>query len=246
MMHPDDPAAPEAPATAEERDRRPDPPLIDEESGIEERPQNRREWAGPVRSLVLPLLIVATLVGGLWYWQQRDTGGATGGADGLGIVELPADRNPTGRLPSTDIGRAAPDFVLETPDGARLRLSDLRGKPVLVNFWASWCAPCRQEMPEIVRAYNAQQPPGARWQVVAVDLQENAGAVRAFADEFGMRFPVVIDRTGGVADAWRIGGPVEGIPSSYFLDAEGVVRARAFGPMTADTLTEHLQAVGVQ
>jgi peroxiredoxin len=246
MTRPDDHTADERAVTAEEPGLRPDPPLIDEESGIEERPQNRREWAGPLRSLVLPLLIVATLVGGLWYWQQRDTGGASNTADGLGIVDLPEAKNATGRSPSTDVGRAAPDFILETPDGTRLRLSDLQGKPVLVNFWASWCAPCRQEMPEIVRAYNAQQPPGARWQVVAVDLQENAGAVRAFADEFGMRFPVVIDRTGGVADAWRIGGPVEGIPSSYFLDAQGIVRARAFGPMSSDTLAANLRTVGAE
>ena len=212
---------------------------IDDISGVEERPQNRREWAGPLRSLLLPVLIVATIVGVLVYIERRDGGG--GQADGLGTVELPAERNATGEPPAPEVGRAAPDFVLRTPDGGELRFSDLRGRPVLVNFWASWCTPCRQEMPEIVRAYNARKDDGLV--VVAVDLQENAGQVLDFAGDFGMTFPIVIDRTGEVGETWRIGGPVEGIPSSYFVDARGVVQARVFGPLRPDTLQENLAKI---
>jgi thiol-disulfide isomerase/thioredoxin len=215
---------------------------IDDVSGVEERPQNRREWRGALRSLVLPVVIVATIVGGLYY-VERGRGGGERAADGLGVVELPAGSNSTGRSPSTDVGRAAPDFVLETPDGGRLRLSDLRGRPLLVNFWASWCTPCRKEMPEIVSAYGAWHAGGL--EVVAVDLQENEGEVRRFADDFGMTFPIVIDRTGGVGDAWRIGGPTQGIPSSYFVDADGIVRARVFGPLTQQTLAADLRTIGV-
>ncbi len=209
---------------------------IDDVSGVEERPQNRREWAGTLRSLVLPLLIVATIVGSLYYVERR--GGGASVVAGQGVVALPATLNSTGRAPSSDVGRAAPDFVLPTPAGGTLRLSDLRGRPVIVNFWASWCAPCRQEMPEIVRAYDAHTAQGL--QVVAVDLQENAGAITSFAGEFGMKFPIVIDRTGAVSADWRIGGPVQGIPSSYFIDSNGIVRARAFGPMTAQTISDNL------
>ncbi len=217
---------------------------IDDVSGVEERPQNRREWRGVLRSFVLPLLIVATVVGVLFYVEQRRGGGSKAGDGTFGVVELPAEKNTTGRSPSTEIGRAAPDFLLETPDGGQLRFSDLRGKPVLVNFWASWCTPCRKEMPEIVRAYGEHQ--GSGLQIVAVDLQENAEQVRSFAGEFGMTFPIVIDRTGSVGDAWRIGGPVQGIPSSYFIDADGVVQARVFGPMTQQTIAENLAKVGVR
>ncbi len=216
---------------------------IDDISGVEERPQNRREWSGALRSLALPLLLVATIVGGLYYLEQR-RGGSSLTADGTGIVALPAGKNATGQPPSTEIGRAAPDFVLATPDGGTLRLSDLQGKPLLVNFWASWCTPCRQEMPEIVKSYNAHRAAGLV--VVAVNLQENAAQVRAFAQEFGMSFPIVIDRDGGVGDAWHIGGPVQGIPSSYFLDAAGVVQARVYGPLTAETLAADLAKIDIQ
>ena len=210
---------------------------IDEQSGVEERPQNRREWSGPLRSLVLPLLIVATIVGLLFYLDRRDTGGAAGSGD-FGTVALPTGANTTGQAPASDVGRAAPDFVLEKPDGTTLRLSDLRGKPVLVNFWASWCTECRQEMPDIVRAYDANAAKGLV--VVGIDLQENPGVIQTFAQEFGMKFPLVIDRSGGVADTWRIGGPVQGIPSSYFIDAQGVVQARSYGPMTSQTIEDNL------
>jgi peroxiredoxin len=213
---------------------------IDEVSGVEERPQNRRQWSGVAGSLILPLLIVATIVGGL-VWFERGRGGDATDDGRYGIVELPEGANVTGRGPSTDVGRAAPDFLLRTPDGGELRFSDLRGKPVLVNFWASWCTPCRQEMPEIVRAYDARSDDGLV--VVAIDLQENAQQVREFADEFGMDFTLVIDRTGQVAEAWRIGGPVEGIPSSYFIDADGVVQARVFGPMDAETIERELAKI---
>jgi peroxiredoxin len=213
---------------------------LDDVSGVEERPQNRREWSGALRSLLLPALIVATIVGAIYY-LQREGGGASVDSRGFGVVALPDALNTTGRSPSTDIGRAAPDFLLETPDGGQLRFSDLRGKPVLVNFWASWCAPCRQEIPEIVRAYAAHKADGLV--VVVVDLQEPDAAVREFASEFGMTFPIAIDRTGSVGQSWRIGGPVKGIPSSYFVDADGIVQARAFGPMTADTINENLAKV---
>ncbi|HYM16287.1 MAG TPA: TlpA disulfide reductase family protein [Dehalococcoidia bacterium] len=213
---------------------------IDDVSGVEERPQNRREWSGVARSLVLPLLIVATIVGVLYY-VERSRGGGSVDTGGFGVVALPAQLNPSGRAPSTEIGRAAPDFLLQAPDGGQLRFSDLRGKPVLVNFWASWCAPCRQEMPEIVKAYDAHRAQG--FVVVAVDLQENDAAVLDFARSFGMTFPIVIDRSGAVGSSWRIGGPIQGIPSSYFIDPAGIVRARSFGPMTAATINENLAKI---
>ena len=213
---------------------------LDPDSGVEERPQNRREWSGALRSIVLPLLLVATIVGVLLY-VERTRGSGSQDSGGYGTVALPTALNPDGDNVSTEVGDLAPDFLLQTPDGGELRLSDLRGTAVLVNFWASWCTPCREEMPRIVRAHDANADYG--FTVVAVDLQENDAIVQDFADDFGMDFPIVIDRTGEVGETWRIGGPVEGIPSSYFIDADGIVQARVFGPMSEETLAQNIDLI---
>ena len=197
-----------------------------------------RAWSGALRSLVLPVALLAVILGGLWYWDSR---GGSGISDAYGAVELPAHKNPTGRSPAPEVGRAGPDFELERPGGGTLRLSDLQGKPVLINFWATWCPPCRAEIPELVTAYERYRDQGLV--IVAVNLQEANNQVLAFAEEFGMTFPIVIDRDGDVANVWRLGGPIEGIPSSYFLDETGVVRSFFYGPMTEDSLEERLAEV---
>jgi cytochrome c biogenesis protein CcmG/thiol:disulfide interchange protein DsbE len=212
---------------------------------VDERPQRRREWSGWLRSIVLPLLIVAAIVGGLWYFQGWGGSSSVVGSDGFGTVELPAARNATGESPSGQKGRAAPDFLLERIDaegaGDTLRLSDLQGQPVLVNFFATWCPPCRDEVPEIVRAYEAHRDQGLV--VVAVDLQEADEGVRAFAEEFGMAFPIVVDRTGEVAQSWHIGGPIRGIPSSYFVGENGVIEELFYGPMMDDIIEKNLTSI---
>ncbi len=196
-------------------------------------------WAGALRSLVLPLGLLAVILGGLWYWDSRGDGGGTN--DDYGVVELPGAKNPTGRSAAPEVGRAGPDFLLEQPGGGTLRLSDLQGQPVLINFWATWCPPCRAEIPELVAAYERYRDEGLV--IVAVNLQESNGQVLEFAEEFGMTFPIVIDRDGDVANVWRLGGPIEGIPTSYFLDETGVIRSFFYGPMTKDSLEERLADV---
>ena len=207
----------------------------DDVTAVDERPHRRREWAGGLRSVVLPLLAVVAIVGAIWYVERARDGGGTREA-GVGIVPLPESKNPTGQPPAAREGRAAPDFVLRTLDGGTVRLSDLRGSVVLINFWASWCGPCRAEMPEIVRAHEAEQGRGLR--VIAVDLQEAEGPVRDFAEEFGMRFPVAFDRTGEVARAYTVNGT--GLPTTVFVDREGVIRTIKLGQMSGAFLREQL------
>ena len=208
---------------------------------LEERPQRQRGWSGGLRSLVLSLATLAVILGGLWYWENRGEEGASPDGARFGVVELPAGKNPTGRKPAAEVGRAGPDFSLETAQGGVLRLSDLQGQPVLLNFWASWCPPCRIEMPELVAAYERYQSQGLV--IVGVNLQEADGKVLEFARDFGMTFPIVIDRDSEVADVWRLGGPVKGIPTSYFIDEAGVIRAFYYGPMTEEALEERLAQI---
>jgi cytochrome c biogenesis protein CcmG/thiol:disulfide interchange protein DsbE len=208
----------------------------DAPEAIDERPHRRREWSGAGRSVALPLLIVAAIVGAVWY-LEGGRGSETAKVDGYGIVALDADRNPTGRPAVAEIGRAAPDFLLRTLDGRELRLSDLRGRVVLLNFWASWCQPCRSEMPEFVRLYSTQRDRGL--EVVAVDLQEAPAPVQGFVDEFGMTFPVVFDRTGEVARTYR----VTQLPVTLIIDRDGVIRAAKYGPITPDYIEQELAKV---
>jgi peroxiredoxin len=205
---------------------------------LEERPQSQREWAGWLRSVVLPLGLIVAIVGGLLWYQSRD--GARGGETVYGTVDLPAGLQASGPV-GTEKGKTAPDFYLETLDGGELRLSELRGKPVLVNFWASWCTTCRQETPDIIKAY--EQHRGAGFVVVGVNLQEGDALARGFVEEFGVEFPVVMDRRGEVARSWRIGGPSQGLPASYFIDGSGTVRKVVWGALRARELEEGLAAI---
>jgi peroxiredoxin len=201
-------------------------------------PQRRLNWVGIIGSLVIPAAVLALIVGGLWYWQGRGSGSSN---SPYGTVALPTGKNPTGQGPSPRTGRAGPDFLLEKSGGGTLRLSDLQGHPVLLNFWASWCAPCRSEVPELVAAYAKYQAQGLI--IVGVDLQEADSNVQSFAQEFGITYPLVIDRDGEVGNVWRIGGPFSGLPSSYFIDSSGVVQDSYPGQLTQDLLNKKLAKI---
>lgn len=200
---------------------------------IDERPQRRREWSGAGRSIVLPLLIVAAIVAAVWYLERSGGSGAITG-DGYGIMALDVARNSTGRPVAVEIGRAAPDFRLARLGGGDLRLSDLRGTVVLLTFWASWCVPCRTQMPEFVRLYGELQPKGL--EILAVDVQEAADPAQTVVDEFGMRFPILFDRSGSVARTYR----VEQLPVTLLIDRDGVIRATTDGSATLEVVRAEL------
>jgi cytochrome c biogenesis protein CcmG, thiol:disulfide interchange protein DsbE len=131
-------------------------------------------------------------------------------------------------------GQLAPDFSLDDINGQRVKLSDLRGHPVIVNFWATWCPPCRQEAPAIQAAYQRYRDQGVI--LLGVNLREDAQTIQQFAKEFGLTYPLLLDRDGAVSDRYQ----VRGIPTTVFVDADGVVRARHVGPLTEDKLVEYL------
>ena len=210
-----------------------------ERSEIDSRPQSHREWNGYLRSLVLPLGLVVIIVAGLLYIQSNRQSGAQ--EEGFGTVVLPAALNVTDQGPRAANGRAAPDFVLRSLDGESVRLSDLQGRPVVVNFWATWCATCRAETPDLIALHEEYGDDGLV--LLGVNLREAIGPVQGFVDDYGISYRVLMDRDGEVARTWRIGGPNNGVPSTYFIDGSGVVRLVVFGYLTEAKMAEGLALI---
>jgi cytochrome c biogenesis protein CcmG/thiol:disulfide interchange protein DsbE len=127
------------------------------------------------------------------------------------------------RPPSPQVGFAAPDFSLQTPDGETVALSDLRGQVVLINFWATWCGPCRAEMPAIQHVYDEYANQG--FTVLAINIQEGEGQVAPFVDQFELTFPVLLDRDGSVFTRYQ----GRALPTTLFIDRTGVVHEVTLG-----------------
>jgi peroxiredoxin len=138
-----------------------------------------------------------------------------------------------------DKNAIAPDFNLLNIQGEEIHLSRLRGQPTLINFWATWCAPCRLEMPAMQDRFDKFSAEGL--QILAVNFDEPLEDVQAFADEFNLTFNVLLDPGGIIQRAYRI----RGYPTSFFLDANGVIRVIHIGVMTERQLDDYLAEIGV-
>jgi len=145
---------------------------------------------------------------------------------------VPVEKTPIG----TSIGQRAPDFQGQTLDGGIVRLSDLKGEIVVLNEFASWCAPCLLETPYLVDA-SRSNPDGVVF--VGLNVLENSSAVSYYKDEFQVPYPLVLDPQGEITGIYK---PV-GIPTSWFIDAEGVVRYVHSGPMTGEMIRQILDSI---
>jgi cytochrome c biogenesis protein CcmG/thiol:disulfide interchange protein DsbE len=133
------------------------------------------------------------------------------------------------RLPSTMVGKVAPDFALVDLDGAPVQLSALRGTPVVLNFWATWCMPCKAEHPLLVAAARAR--PDVRF--FGVVYGDQPDAVRRYLAKAGTSYPHLVDPGDGVAVDYGVAG----VPESFFVDRQGVIVHKQAGPLDAATLT---------
>ncbi|MBI4214001.1 MAG: redoxin domain-containing protein [Chloroflexi bacterium] len=132
------------------------------------------------------------------------------------------------------IGRLAPAFELRSPDGTPVRLAEYRGKTVLLNFWASWCVPCREEMPELEAVYRSQQ--ARDLVVIGINSGEPASVALAFARDLGITFPIALDQDGLLTVSYQ----VLGLPVTYLVDRDGVLRDRFGGSMTRSEMETRL------
>ena len=117
-------------------------------------------------------------------------------------------------VPGRITQRAAPDFELQLLDGGTLSSEELKGEPVVLNFWASWCKPCREEMPAFERMWQRYRDEGV--QIVGVNLQDSAEGAREFVDEIHVTYPIALDSDGSLAA--DLG--VRGLPQTFFIDAD--------------------------
>jgi thiol-disulfide isomerase/thioredoxin len=127
------------------------------------------------------------------------------------------------RIPVLRAKSPAPDFTATRLDGSPVRLGALKGKVVFLNFWATWCPPCREEMPSMEALY--QRFRGRDLEFLAVDIQEDKDKVAAFMKEYGLSFPAALDNTGRISGEYGI----RGIPATFIIDREGNVIASVVG-----------------
>lgn len=148
---------------------------------------------------------------------------------------------PTGEVTTARLagglreGQPVPGFAMSFPDGTTVSLADLKGRAFMLNFWATWCGPCRHEIPLILDQQAAHLD---EWLVLAVNVKEPMQKVAAFAEEFDMQIPIVLDPNGDVVDLFQ----VRGFPTSVFVDAEGRLVATWTGVLDEAKLTQLLEA----
>ena len=144
------------------------------------------------------------------------------------------------KISAPQAGFAAPDFTLKTPEGEKYTLSELKGNAVLVNLWATWCPPCRAEMPAIEKMYQEYKDQG--FVVLAIDMtyQDDPANVVPFIQKYGLTFPVLLEETGDVAAMYQL----RSLPSSYFINRAGIIQEVVIGgPMSEALLRTRIEEI---
>lgn len=135
------------------------------------------------------------------------------------------------------VGDDAPDFVLIDLDGERHQLSEYKGQGVFLNFWGTWCPPCKKEMPAMGRQYQVYKDQGV--QTLAVNIAEPALKVQAFADQYGMVFPTLIDATKSVMQVYN----VKPLPTTFLINPEGKIIKIITGEMSETDIQEYMELI---
>jgi cytochrome c biogenesis protein CcmG/thiol:disulfide interchange protein DsbE len=154
---------------------------------------------------------------------------------GFAWILISADKSGTSAaslIPAPQQGFLAPDFELKTITGETMKLSDLRGQAVLVNLWATWCPPCRAEMPAIEKIYNEYKGEGLVVLAVNMTYQDTFANIEPFIKEYGLTFPILLDETNSVGSAYQL----RSLPSSFFINREGIIQEVVIGGPMAEAL----------
>ena len=201
-------------------------------------------------SFLVLVLVLAALIGGAYVLYGRLSAGA--GADNLSVQTPPSAQTPgeTGAPQDSAAPEEteppkveAPDFTAVDADGTEVKLSDYVGKPIVLNFWASWCSPCKSEMPEFNAAWEELDGEVQFLMVNMTDgARETVESAREYVEGEGFTFPVLFDTKSEAAIAYS----AYSLPTTYFIDAEGYLVARAVGAIDGETLQKGLDLIHPQ
>ena len=166
------------------------------------------------------VFLVILLLGGSWLWLNR----------------VPVAVSATARPPQPAIDYPAPAFTLTTLAGEQFDLSAAQGKPVVLNFWATWCGPCQRELPTLQAAAERY---GDQVLIVGVDQGEAPATVQSYVDRLGLTFAIPLDADFAVSELYN----VRGLPTTFFIDRQGVIRQMWLGEMNSITLAEGVAGI---
>lgn len=165
-------------------------------------------------SKILTVLIIVLLAYTLWN-----------GLSGKGDIQAPSQL----------VGKPAPEFVLESFNGEEVKLSDFRGKTVLVNFWASWCHPCREEAPLLERAYMSLS--GRQVEFIGINIMDDRKSAEEYIKSFGGTFVNIHDPENRIHLDYGVGG----VPETFFVNPDGIVTGKHRGPLTEKMIMSYIE-----
>ncbi len=156
----------------------------------------------------------------------------------LALVLLLAGCSAGSESTGTQVGERAPDFQLQSLNGQTISLSDLRGEPVLLNFWATWCGPCVSEMPHLEQIYQEWSNKGlVLW---TIDIGESSSQAQGFMQYYNLSLPVLLDTQQRVAQKYSI----MGIPSTFFIDKDGIIQGKKVGAfLSEEEIEQYLREI---
>jgi thiol-disulfide isomerase/thioredoxin len=184
-------------------------------------------WRVTIRQLLVLVVVGLAIVGAITLIERRPLD-----EEGAQALELDGQLGP-----GPKVGETAPDFTLGSLAGQSVQLGALKGKPVLVNFWATWCPPCRAEMPDLDEVARANA--GSGLQVVAVNLREESDVVGGYLTTIGVGLDSVLDRSGNVFRQYRI----TGLPTTVAIGRDGLVREIHVGPLTRKAIESRVAQI---
>ncbi len=192
---------------------------------------------------MLASVVVGLVVVGSWWILttplESDVASVDPATAGEGFYALgePTEGLEIGQVAPELVGDPASGAVVMDLEGELITLASLRGKPVWIVFWATWCPPCQAETPDLQGAYQDHADEGL--ELIAIDVQEPAEVVRDYMEAYGLTYTAALDPTGAIMRTYG----VFGLPTHYFIDRDGVIRERVYGPMTRDQMEERLAPI---